>query len=51
MKILVLIIIIFMFLLILHFIKKFNLQNNIKKNESIIDLEKDSKTNEYKPKE
>ena len=51
MKILVLIIIIFMFLLILHFIKRFNLKSNITKNETIVDLEKDPKTDEYKPKE
>lgn len=55
-KILITIFIIFIFLFGIRFLKKISILNNSrsendKNDEDIIDLQKDPKTNEYKPKQ
>ena len=52
MKILVLLLIIFFIFIFFRYFKNSNLNKKYKKdNEKVVDLEKDPKTNEYKPKE
>ena len=52
MKILVLIFIVLLVVICFRFFNKINKKSNLeKKKEEIIDLEKDPKTDEYKPKE
>ena len=52
MKIAVLIFIIFFIIVSFRFINNMKKKNSLdKKNENVVDLEKDPKTNEYKPKE
>jgi hypothetical protein len=54
-KILITFFLIAIFLLVIRFFKKITSMNNLnpkkKNDENIIDLQKDPKTNEYKPKE
>ena len=51
-KIFITILIVSIFLFVVRFLKKFTSVKspNLKKEEDIVDLEKDPKTNEYKPK-
>jgi len=52
MKFAVLIFIILLIIIIFRFISNLNKRNNLdKKNDNIVDLEKDPNTDEYKPKE
>ena len=52
MKVAILILIIFLVIIFFRFIANFKKQKNENlKNETIVDLEKDPKTDEYKPKE
>ena len=52
MKFAILILVIFVIIVGFRFINNMKKKNNLdKKNENVVDLEKDPKTNEYKPKE
>ena len=52
MKFAILIFIIFLFIIFSRFISNMNKKSNLEaKNDNVIDLEKDPKTDEYKPKE
>tara|TARA_B100000686_G_scaffold317928_1_gene367139 strand:- start:2245 stop:2400 length:156 start_codon:yes stop_codon:yes gene_type:complete len=51
MKILILFLVILLILFMFRFLNKITKKNYLKKNNKIVDLEKDPKTNEYKPKE
>ena len=52
MKVLILILIIFLIIVFFRFVKLMNHKKNLnKKKDNVVDLEKDPKTDEYKPKE
>ena len=52
MKFAILILVIFVIIVGFRFINNMKKKNNLdKKNENVVDLEKDPKTDEYKPKE
>ena len=52
MKVLILILIFFLIIVFFRFVKLMNHKKNLnKKKDNVVDLEKDPKTDEYKPKE